>query len=167
MGCKSISIALDFPPPKLSIFSGIRQLPRYRSESFLRQKYLVERLSIKEIAAEIFSSRTAVASALKRFGIPIRPSDVTHKTRAQLRYGEAWRNRQVVVHKREQENLAKMQKLRDQGFSYWKIADVLISMKVPTKTGRGPWHARAIQKMLGDFASIGKPGQGRTPTPLV
>src|SRR5690606_23501184 len=91
---------------------------------------------------------TAVAKHLKAYGIPIRPNDVTNKTRAQLRYGEAWRNRQVVVHRRELENLAKMRKLRDQGFSYWKIADVFNSMKMPTKTGRGRWHARSIQQIL-------------------
>jgi AICAR transformylase/IMP cyclohydrolase PurH len=132
----------------LSIITGIQQVPPFRCESFLRQKYEVERLTITEIAAQIFSSRTAVASHLKAYCIPIRPNDIQNKTRAQLKYGEAWRKRQVITHKREQENIVRMGHLRSQGFSYWKIADILNSMKVPTKTGRGRWHARAIQSVL-------------------
>ncbi|MCX6126171.1 MAG: hypothetical protein NTV34_15675 [Proteobacteria bacterium] len=44
--------------------------------------------------------------------------------------------------------LLKMQNLRSQGFSYWKIADILNTMKVPTKTQRGRRHARSVQQML-------------------
>jgi hypothetical protein len=50
-----------------------------------------------------------------------------------------------------------MRKLREQGFSYWKIADVFNSMKVPTKTGRGRWHARAIQNVLENAALASVP----------
>ena len=148
MGCNSTSVALGFASPRLSIISGIQQIPLFRSESYLRQKYEAEKLSIKEIAAEIFSSRTAVAAHIKAYGIPIRPNDLLHKTRAQLRYGEAWRKRQVAIHQRERDNIEKMRQLRAQRFSYWKIADVFNSMKVPTKTGRGRWHARSIQTVL-------------------
>ena len=95
-----------------------------------------------------------MASHLKVFGIPIRPNDVEHKTRAQLRYGEGWRSRHIVVHRRETENVEKMKKLRDQGFSYWKIADVFNSMEIPTKTRRGKWHARSIQKILADAGKV-------------
>src|SRR4051812_16239957 len=125
MGCLDPNKTGIFPPPKLSIVSSVQHLPLFKSESFLRQKYEVERLSIKEIAADIFSSRTAVASHLKAYGIPIRLNDLQHKTRSQLRYGEAWRNRQIVLHQRELENIRKMTKLRDKGFSFWKIADIL------------------------------------------
>jgi hypothetical protein len=41
-----------------------------------------------------------------------------------------------------------MKQLREQGFSYWKIADVLNTMKIPTKTRRGQWLARSVQKVL-------------------
>jgi len=89
-----------------------------------------------------------IAKYLKLYGISPRPNDVMNKTRSQLRYGEAWKKRMVTMDRRETENIGKMKKLRDQGFSYWKIADVLNSMGIPTKTGRGKWHARAIQKIL-------------------
>lgn len=41
-----------------------------------------------------------------------------------------------------------MRELRDKGFSYWKIADVLNAMKVPTKTRKGKWHARTHQAII-------------------
>jgi len=161
MGWNPSNRTPDFPPPKLSIISSIQQVPLFRNEFFLRQKYEIERLTTQEIATQIFSSRTAVATALKMYGIPIRSNEGGHKTRSQLRYGEAWRCRQVVVHQREQENIAKMKKLREQDFSYWKIAAVFNSMKVPTKTGRGRWHARAIQKVLDDSAEGSQREAGR------
>ena len=148
MGCTAPNKTGIFPPPKLSIISNIQQVPLFKSESFLRQKYEVERLSVAEIAGQIFSSRTAVAKYLKACNIPIRPNDVENKSRSQLKYGEAWRNRQVVQHKREQQNIQKMKDLRGKGFSYWKIADILNSLKIQTKTGRGSWHARSVQKTL-------------------
>ena len=142
-----------FPPLQITETIQVSQPQLYRDRDFLHQKYVVERLSTKEIAAQISSSRTAVSSGLKRFGIPIRPCDAANKTRSQLRYGEAWRKRQVVAHQRELESIEKMKRLRERGFSYWKIADVFNSMKIPTKTGRGRWHARAVQKVLDDSAA--------------
>jgi hypothetical protein len=46
------------------------------------------------------------------------------------------------------ENIERMNRLREQGFSYWKIADILNSMGVPTKTRKGPWQARSVQQIL-------------------
>lgn len=137
-----------FPPLQVTKTIQISKPKLHQDRDFLHQKYVVERLSTKEISALIFSSRTTVANALKRFGIAIRPNDVANKNRSQLRYGEAWRKRHVVIHYRELGNIKKMQALRDQDFSYWKIADVFNSMKVPTKTGRGRWHPRVIQTVL-------------------
>jgi len=52
--------------------------------------------------------------------------------------------------KTEIDNIQKMQQLRKEGLSYWKIAAVLNAMKVPTKTGRAPWQARTVQRILDD-----------------
>ena len=38
--------------------------------------------------------------------------------------------------------------LREKGFSFWKIADVLITMKVSTKIRKGSWHARTVQAIF-------------------
>ena len=41
-----------------------------------------------------------------------------------------------------------MNDLRAQGFSYWKIADIFNSMKIPTQMGKGKWHAKTIHQIL-------------------
>ena len=56
--------------------------------------------------------------------------------------------RELQNHKREKANIEKMKELRANGFSYWKIAEVFNSMKIPTKTGKGKWHARTILEVL-------------------
>ncbi|MBY0472622.1 recombinase family protein [bacterium] len=137
---------VKFPPIQVSKTVQVSEPKLFHDRDFLYQKYVVEGLSTKEISALIFSSRTAVSTALKRFGIPLR--DAKQKNRSQLRFGEAWRKHQVVVHRREQEIIEKMHKLRAQGFSYWKIADVFNSLGIRTKTGRGKWHARSVQKVM-------------------
>ena len=128
----------------------------YKNKAFLHQKYDVEKRSIKEIAAEISSSRSAVSKHLVEHGIREPYQFVRPKWRSQLKYGEAWRDRLVVPYKRELENIERMKRLREQGFSYWKIADVFNSMKIPTKSGRGKWHARYIQKILEEKSTLGK-----------
>jgi predicted DNA-binding protein YlxM (UPF0122 family) len=120
--------------------------PLYKDKEFLLQKYEVERLSVKEIAASIGSSRTAVSSNLKLFGIAIRPTDLKNKSR--LGFGEAWRQHRVALHKKEQELIEKMQKLRAEGLSYWKVADVLNAWGVPTKTRKGIWSAKQVHQIL-------------------
>ena len=41
-----------------------------------------------------------------------------------------------------------MQILREQGYSYWKIAEVLNTMKIPTKTRKAKWHPTTVMKIL-------------------
>ena len=50
--------------------------------------------------------------------------------------------------KREAEVIEKMKTLRDQGHSYWKIAEILDAMKIPTKTRRAGWKAATVMKIL-------------------
>ncbi|MCX6126465.1 MAG: hypothetical protein NTV34_17155 [Proteobacteria bacterium] len=59
--------------------------------------------------------------------------------------------RQKVDHKRELEAVAKMPCVREQGFSFWKIADVLNTMKVPTQTRQA---LLAVQVGLVDYLRV-------------
>lgn len=113
------------------------------------QKYIVERLSCEEISKQIPTARrTTVLKHLKFHGIPVRkPGTNTNRKRGVV-YGARCLMREEVQHKRELENIKKMRELRDKGFSYWKIADVFNSMKVPTKTGRGKWHAKTVCQII-------------------
>jgi len=108
----------------------------------------VERLSTKEISRLIFSSRSTVSKYLKKHGIPLRPQDQQLRNKSQLRFGEAWRKRKIVACKKEQIVVEKIKRLRLNGLSYWKIADVLNAFGTETKTMRGKWHTRYVQKVL-------------------
>ncbi|PIR22557.1 MAG: hypothetical protein COV44_07380 [Deltaproteobacteria bacterium CG11_big_fil_rev_8_21_14_0_20_45_16] len=48
----------------------------------------------------------------------------------------------------EEKAIAQMHEFRRSGLSYWKIADVLNAMKVPTKTKRSVWQTRTVQRIL-------------------
>jgi predicted DNA-binding protein YlxM (UPF0122 family) len=131
-----------------SVIFDFRTTPFYKDESFLRENYVEKGLNISELAALCFSSRTAVRNSLKRFGIPIKTQDQLLKTPQRLKYGEMRRKREIVANQRELLAIEKMKALRAQGFSYWKIADVLNAMGVRTKTGRGMWQARSVMKVM-------------------
>lgn len=120
----------------------------FKDKSFLHQKYVVESLSCDEIASQIFSARTTVLKYLKIHGIPVREVGTNQKRVRGLAYGQKVKERTLAEHKREQEAIMKMKDLREKGFSYWKIADVLNAMKVPTKTRKGRWHARSVHAIL-------------------
>jgi hypothetical protein len=123
-------------------------IPLFKDRSFLSRKYVEERLTPGEIAAEIFSCRTTIIKYQKNFGIPLRHEDEGYRNRSHLKYGEQVRKREIVAHKLEQAVIRKMRKLRDRGWSYWKIADVLNDWGVRTKSRRGKWHARTVKQIL-------------------
>ena len=110
---------------------------------------MVEGLSASQISKEIFSARSTVVKHLKKFGIALRSEEEARELRkGQLGYGERTKKGKPDKHKRELENIRKMQKLRDQGYSYWKIAEVFNTMKIPTKTRRAKWHPTTVMKIL-------------------
>ena len=141
---------VEFPPPNIPIISNIQHLPLFKSECFLRQKYLEEKLSARQIAALTISARSTVLKYLKEYHISLRSEDgalLLHR-KGQLGYGERLMNRRIIVHKGELETVEKLTALRKQGFSYWKIADILNSMNVPTKNRGSRWHPTTVMKIL-------------------
>jgi len=95
-----------------------------------------------------FSVRTTVLKHLKLRSIPIRESGSNQKRKRGLAYGKKIESQHVIDHARELENTKKMRELRDKGFSYWKIAEVFNTLKIPTKTRKGKWHAKTIHQIL-------------------
>lgn len=148
MGSSIYPIPNFFPPASILIKTEVYVDRPYENKFFLYQKYVVEGLTCEEIATQIFSARTTVLKYLKINGIPVREVGSNQKRKRGLAYGSKVQRRSIAVYKREQETIAKMIELRDRGFSYWKIAEILNAMKVPTKTGRGKWHARTVLSIL-------------------
>jgi hypothetical protein len=140
---------VEFPPPNISIISNIQHLPLYKSECFLRKKYLEEKLSARQIAAIVVSARSTVLKHLKGYQIPLRSEDeaLLHN-KGQLGYGERLVNGKVIIHKGELENIEKIKTLRGQGHSYWEIASIFNSMNIPTKNQGSRWHPTTVMKIL-------------------
>lgn len=124
--------------------------PKYQDKCFLHQKYVVEGLSTAQIAKIVSSSPSTIQKYLTAFGIETRSSQsgLRMKTGYGLAYGKRVIRKTKVDHHGELKMISKMTELRKQGFSYWKIADILNTMKIPTKTRKGKWHARSVQTIL-------------------
>lgn len=103
---------------------------------------------MRELAVEFGVCRESISKQLKAFDIPVRNAGSNQNRKRGLAYGEKCREKELIAHKRELENIQKMKDLREKGFSYWKIADVFNSMGVPTKTRKGKWHAKTIQQII-------------------
>lgn len=136
----------DFPPNQVSNFIEFNVIPPYRQESFLRTEYLEKGRSIHEIATAIFASRSAVAANIRRLGIPLHAAD--QNPEGQLAYGQRIKNGHRVCHKKEEDTLRRMHDLRRQGFSYHKIADILNTLAIPTKTRKSKWHGTTVMNIL-------------------
>jgi hypothetical protein len=100
--------------------------PQYLNQEYLRKKYVDENLSADEVLKH-----------LKKYGIPVRESGQNIRPKRHLPFGKKIVGRSVEDHKREQEVLKQIKELRDQGHSYWKIAKILYTLKVRTKTDEG------------------------------
>ena len=143
-----ISTQPEFPPVEVSNIIYFPVNPEYLSAEFLRQKYVVENLSLAELAEMIGPAKSTVSKYLKRFDIPMRGTGQNVRPVRTVRYGYRLEGRRVVPHAGEQETIRKMQNLREEGYSYWRVADILNTMKVPTKTRKGRWHARSVKQVL-------------------
>lgn len=136
------------------MISTIQHIPLYKSKSFLTQKYVVEGLSIAQIAALCFASKEAVRSSLIRFNIPLREPHKPHGRQAQPRYGQKIVRDQVVSHKAEQRAVAAILEMSAQGLSLRQIAKVLNQMKVPTKCRGKSWHPEMVKRILAHKSRI-------------
>ena len=110
--------------------------------------YAKQKLSLEEIALEFKISRCAVTRELRSRGIKIRERGENIRRKRGLKYGKKIRNKEVVKFKKEAEVIEKIKDLREKGFSYHRIADILNSMKVPTKTSKLKWYAKVVYEIL-------------------
>lgn len=120
----------------------------YKNKELLYQKYIEEQLSALEIANRFCCSKSTILKHLKKFDIEIRDTGKSINKKKGLAYGKRIEKRQQMAHKREQANIQKMRELRGKGYSFHKIAEILNTMKVPTKTRKGKWHGRVIWEIL-------------------
>ncbi len=126
---------------KLAVVSPLRD------EGLLKEKYLQEGLSPKQIALQLGVSRPAVVGRLKRIGVlsgaPSRPGYLL----AQVPFGWKRENGKLVSHLAEQRVLERISKARAEGESLHSIARSLTIAGIKAKNG-GKWHARTVSRIL-------------------
>ena len=118
------------------------------SESVLKQKYLKDYLSTRQIAKEFSCSKTKIRNLLLKYKIPLRePSRCHYKCNSRI-YGKKKVNGKIVDHKRELKIIENIKELYIKGVGPNTIAKVLSTMKIPTKQHKKDWHHRTIIKLL-------------------
>ena len=128
--------------------------------SVLKEKYLENLLSTREIAQEFSCSKTRIRDLLLKHNIPLRKRSERHGTR--LAYGKRRISNKIVDHKGELRTVATIKQMYGEGISPNAIARFLNTMKLPTKqqeresdrqvsiseaNGKS-WHGNTIIKIL-------------------
>jgi hypothetical protein len=134
--------------PKTTITSNINTLQVTLNEHVLRQKYVLEGRSLRQIAREFASSKTGVRTALVRFGIPLRKTGQRPRTHNNLPFGKKAVKGKVVDHKGEKRVVESVLKMHREGLSNCAIARVLTEMKIPTKQQGRKWHPEMVRQIL-------------------
>jgi hypothetical protein len=132
------------PPSEIQVISHIKRIPLLKLPSFLHQKYIVESLTINQIATLTLSSRSTVIKYLNAAEIPIREEE--HR-RGGSAFGERKFNGRYIPNKTELDLIEKMMTLRKQGLTFHKIAEILQGLSLPTKRN-GKWTGRSIQRIF-------------------
>ena len=119
-----------------------------RSRSFLREKYIRQHLSARQIAQEVGTSHSTVLSALSAAGLNGEDRKNGHNTlKGQIPFGYVVADRHLVKDPEEQAVIRLARQLRASGLSLRKIAEELNRRLVPTKNN-GIWQANTVKKIL-------------------
>ena len=147
-GPSELSPVLIVPPLELLDYVGFVHTPRYKDKAFLHQKYVVEGLSIAQIAAQISSSKEAVRCGLVAAGIPIREAHKPHGRPAQPRFGKRVVAGKTQAHIAETRVVKAVVDMRAQGMTLRQIAAFLSQIGVPTKCRGKGWHPQMVSRIL-------------------
>ena len=137
--------------------------PSFIPESVLRQKYLVDRLSIRDIAREFACSKTRVRDQLLRHNIPLRRRSQPPQDRWTT-YGKRKVRGKIIDHKAELRAVATIKQMYAEGNNTSAIARILNTMKIPTKHQGKGWQQNTVAKILkrdGVYILGRAKGQGR------
>lgn len=139
---------LEFRPRKIEDFLDFRITPPYRDPSLLHQKYVIEGLSIAQIADQFSSSKEAVRKGILRAGIAVREAHLPHGRPSQPRYGQKLNNCKLAGHKAEHRVVEAIMEMRANKMGLRQIARCLSQMGVPTKCRGQKWHPEMVQRII-------------------
>ncbi len=128
------------PRLDLKVKTSICTSPLYRKKWWLEQKYMVEKLSAREISVLVGHSHHAVNQALKRFGLLREPSQ-TGRLGLEVRSEPKCR----IVPARTKALIKWMIRLRGKGISYREIAHRLETKGIKSPSGNSKWYACTVR----------------------
>ena len=139
-----------FPRPlELSINTAFSTVPQHKDPVLLQQKYVVEGRSIRQIAAELLSSKEAVRQGLITAGIPLRLPHLPHHGRqSQPKFGYRRNEGKVIEMKVEQKIVDAVTAMKARGLSLRQIAETLTQLGISTKRRGQRWHPEMVSRML-------------------
>ena len=122
---------------QLSMKSGVYDTSPLIPDSLIKQKYLEDRLSIRDIAREFSCSKTHIRNQLLKYSIPLREPFKLHKDNSRI-YGKRKVGNRIVDYKGEIRTITAIKRMYSEGVSTRAIARFLDAMKIPTKRqGKG------------------------------
>ena len=101
----------------------------WKNKSFLHQKYVLEGLSVRQIANLVVSSKELVWSELKKADILLRGKFNHHGRPAQPKFGRKVINGRESEHKTEQRIIDVINQMKGEGLSLRAIARCLDQIK--------------------------------------
>lgn len=113
----------------------------------LRQEYLENGLSLREIARKFACSKTYVRSQLLKYNVPRRQTSDYRGSRW-FAYGKRRVGSKAIDHKGEQRTIATIKQMYSEGISTGAIARFLNTMKIPTKRQGKGWHNYTVATIL-------------------
>lgn len=136
--------------PPLEVIDTLRLFEPsvWRNESFLHQKYVMEGLSLRQIADQVVSSKEGVRAEILRQGIHLREKSQHHGRPAQPKFGQRVIKNHLVEHKSEQRVVDSINQMKAEGLSLRAIARCLDQMKVPTKMKGKKWHPEMVKRII-------------------
>ena len=115
----------------------------------LEQLSVIEKKTGSQISKELGVSRATVIKYQKRFGFQTRATGNNVRRKRGVSYGKKNSSNGKITNITNELNVIEAMKTwRGKGKSFREIATLLNDQKVPTKTGRGPWHGKTVHQIL-------------------
>ena len=131
---------------QFSMVSSCSTTSLFIPENVLKQKYLEDRLSMREIAKEFACSKTYIRDLLLKHEIPLRQPH--RRYNIWYTYGKRRVGGKTIDHKAELRTIATIKQMYSEGVSTSAIARFLNTMKIPTKQQGKGWHQNTVAKIL-------------------
>lgn len=116
--------------------------------SSLLLEYEENGLSLRQIAAKKVHSRSTIQKNLKRADIRLGAPGHGHGNPSQLRFRYRKESGKVVGHMGEQQVIAALKDLRNEGMTLRQLSQRMTTLGIPTKNGKRKWHPMMVKRIL-------------------